>query len=229
MAQSYFLGWSYVASITIVGAPDTGFAATAIGVVGNVGASDFDVYEQNPDLMIIQRMAENFVTLRNLKAKQFKSTKGTYLVNLSSRVSDLEKREAIAWQPRLRNLATQILLHACGNQEFRTTSSDYFAKLAEARDSGLQQVAAGMHMKLAQVATEADNVLTRQNLHVHSSSLEMLEAEVDAVRKCITIELEQSCPQECRFVHAYEVIKGAFPVHFKNDDSCGGQAIASVQ
>lgn len=32
-------------------------------------------------------------------------------------------------QPRLRDLAAQSLLHACGKQQFCTTTGDYFARL----------------------------------------------------------------------------------------------------
>ncbi|KAG2425167.1 hypothetical protein HXX76_013921 [Chlamydomonas incerta] len=128
---------------------------------------------------------------------------------------EVKQREVVAWQPRVCNLAAQILLHACGKQQFRTTISDYFAKLAAANDSGLQQAAAGMGMQLAQLGAEADDVLTRRNVLVHPGSLESLEVEVNAVRSCITTLLEQACRQECRIVRAYEIFKGAFPERFK--------------
>jgi hypothetical protein len=144
------------------------------------------------------------------------------LQTMSARLTAMEQREAAsglreaeAWAPRLRNIIAQVLLHACGKQDFRTaTEAGYFKKLLMAHDSGLQQLATDMGATTSEVADKADEVLTRHNQHIHPGSLVTLEAEVDAVQRCVTPMLRQLCPQECRFLEAYHHIKAAFPKRF---------------
>ncbi len=138
------------------------------------------------------------------------------LIKLSQVRQALEKMrryEVACMEPRVCHTAVQILLHACGKQKGQTISSNVFAQLAEAKDSRLQQVADSMGMELAQLAKEADAVLSR-NKDVHPESLEELEDDVNDLKGCITQSVERAFPQECRIIEVYMVFKGAFPERF---------------
>ncbi|KAG2424698.1 hypothetical protein HXX76_014274 [Chlamydomonas incerta] len=153
------------------------------------------------------------------------------MCELEQCISAMEQREVIAWQPRLRDLAAQILLHACGGRQevvlARPAGCGCFAEMAAAENDDslrLQRVATCLGMELAQLGEAADAVLQmgRSGTHAHTAAggvasrlLVSLEAEVHAVRSCITPALEQACPQECRIVRGYEVIKAAFPARFR--------------
>ncbi|KAG2482766.1 hypothetical protein HYH03_018306 [Edaphochlamys debaryana] len=113
---------------------------------------------------------------------------------LMGQVSSQQRQLAVLAAPRLRNVVAQVLLHACGQQSFRTSFM------------GLTPVA---------MARNADAVLTRCTAGVHPGSLQDLEGEVAAVRSLVTPELQQQCPQECHFLAAYEQqLKAAYPDRF---------------
>ncbi len=118
---------------------------------------------------------------------------------------------------RLRIVAVQILLRACGEREHRTTPSDLFAQLVKANDSGLQRVAASLGMELEQLGQEAEAVLAPQGSREEELPLydmEDLEYSVNLVRLLTRPTLEELYPHEWRIVEAYEVIKQAVPERF---------------
>ncbi len=118
---------------------------------------------------------------------------------------------------RLRRVAVEILLRACGKQEQWTTPSALFAQLVEAQDSGLQQVAASMGMELAQLGQEAEAVLAHQDSHdegVELLDMEDLEYDVYVVQISMSRTLKEMYPRHSRIVEAYEGIKRAVPERF---------------
>jgi hypothetical protein len=134
---------------------------------------------------------------------------------LAARLDAVEQGQAADRVARLRNCVAQMLLHACGEQTFRTSRCDYFGRMSAAQDPQLQQLAQSMGMATtAEVARQADGVITRRNQHIHPGSKEALDSEVSALQGLITPALEQMCPQECRFLRAYGDVKGAFPTRF---------------
>ena len=134
--------------------------------------------------------------------------------SLAQQVADMQQREAYAQQPRVRNTAAQVLLHACGHQSFRQTSADWFTVGLGAAHAGVQALASSMSEPSQDVVQQADAVIMRCNAQMHSSSLEALEEEVEAVQRCITPALEQMCAWECKLLKAYPDIKRAFPGRF---------------
>mmetsp|Transcript_8258 Transcript_8258/g.24931 ORF Transcript_8258/g.24931 Transcript_8258/m.24931 type:complete len:187 (+) Transcript_8258:379-939(+) len=135
------------------------------------------------------------------------------LQSLSREVSMLKEREVTAWTPRIRNAAAQLLLHACGQQSFRQTGSDWFQQLGP-EDKGVEQLAQAMHVPAARLVVQADSVLTRCNAHIHPGSQQALDEEVSAVVGVLTPAMESAMPWECRFLRAYQAVKQAFPQHF---------------
>ncbi len=117
----------------------------------------------------------------------------------------MREREALPWKITVCSIAATILLHAWSGTrarrrrvwEFQMPSSDYFAKLAQAKDSRLRQVAGSMGVDLVQLGKEADAVLARRREIVHLETLEDLEINVHNVRSWIDpyLEvLEEMCP-----------------------------------
>ncbi len=104
---------------------------------------------------------------------------------------------ALPWEPSLRTVAATILLHAWSGSRtrrrragvFRTPSSDYFSKLAQAGDSRLQQVTGSMGVELVELGKEADAVLARRSW-VQLETLEDLEIDVYNMRSWIAPHLE---------------------------------------
>ncbi len=106
----------------------------------------------------------------------------------------MRERAAGPWKLSMCTVAATILLHALSGSRARrrrqTPSSDYFTKLAEAKDSRLQQVAGSMGVELVQLGKEADAVLARWRDYVHLETLEDLEIDVNNVRSWIAPHLE---------------------------------------
>uniref|UniRef100_A0A7S0RXV4 Uncharacterized protein n=1 Tax=Chlamydomonas leiostraca TaxID=1034604 RepID=A0A7S0RXV4_9CHLO len=138
---------------------------------------------------------------------------------LVDRVSSMEVREAEAWAPRLRNTVAQILLHACGEAGFYTTTTDYFSKKLGQADVGVQQLAASMGVSPQQLVGNADAVIMCRSKSIHPSTLADLEDEIAAVQRCITPALQRACTWECRFLMSYNDIKKAFPDRFHAQSS----------
>ncbi|KXZ46386.1 hypothetical protein GPECTOR_44g61 [Gonium pectorale] len=140
------------------------------------------------------------------------------LQSLTERISAVEQRAAVFRAPRLRNVVAEILLHFSGQKSYETTtSSDDFAELASAGHDGLVELARGMGLTgltVADVATAGDDVLARRDQRTSPGSLEALDAEVAEVRGVMTPELERYCPDECRFLAAYEMMKELCPDRF---------------
>ncbi|PNH01631.1 hypothetical protein TSOC_010102 [Tetrabaena socialis] len=134
------------------------------------------------------------------------------LKSMGARLSALELGSAEDRAPRMQNLVAQILLHVCGQQRFRTSTTDYFGNMNVAGDARLAQVAELMNL----TSQQADAVLMRQNAKLHPGSLQCLEDEVAAVRRLVqlTPDLQRLCPHECLFLAAYEQLKAAFPAQF---------------
>lgn len=115
----------------------------------------------------------------------------------------------------MRGAAVQILMRLCGKQEHRTTPSEVFAQLIEAKDSGVQQVAASLGLELAQLGEAAEAILAHHDgSQVPLQDMEDLDSDVDALQLWVTPALRQSYPHECRFMQQYKVIKQAVPERF---------------
>lgn len=126
-----------------------------------------------------------------------------------------QAREAIAWTPRLRNLAAQILLYVCEKQALGVrTEASYFQRLGLASEK-VRGLADAMVTTPELIVRQADGVLTRRNQEVHPVSLEALDAEVASVQSVITPDMEKACRWECMVVKSYAAIKEAFPSQFK--------------
>lgn len=117
------------------------------------------------------------------------------------------------WAPRVRNLAAQLLLLACGRETLRTTETDYFRQLGVQHES-VCALATDMAVAPAQVVTHADGVIACHNAQIHFGDLAQLEQEVQEVQRNITPQLEACCRWECKFINAYSCIKERFPTRF---------------
>ncbi len=106
-----------------------------------------------------------------------------------------------------------MLLVASGAQQLEP-SCNFYKQMLTAQGSRTQQVAQGVGMAGAAFAQQADSVVRLCMQQIKSSSLAALETEVQALRGLITPALEQLCPEECRFLQAYEDIKASFPQRF---------------
>lgn len=123
-------------------------------------------------------------------------------------------REAEMVAQRLRNAVGQVLLHACGQQDFRGASTGTYFQVLGVTHPGVQRLAQLMQATAAEVARQADAAITRRNSAIHPSSQQALDEEVAAVQRCITPALQQLCRWECRFIQGYANIKAAFPGRF---------------
>ncbi len=117
------------------------------------------------------------------------------------------------WKPRVCHTAVQILLHIRDKDDVQTTPSNYFAQLAEAKDSRLQRVAGSLGMELAQLGKDADAVLAR-NKGAYLESFKFLKCNIYLLRGSITTAMKRACPEECRIVEAFEAFQLAFPERF---------------
>lgn len=113
---------------------------------------------------------------------------------------------------RLRRVAVEILLRACGKPEHWTTPSALFAELVEAHDSGLEWVAASLGKELAQLRQDAEAVLAHQDSHDEGAELldmEDLEYDVCTVQTSMSPTMKEMYPHHCYFVQAYKMITQA--------------------
>lgn len=138
-------------------------------------------------------------------------------VNKSALAAVLEQL-ADLWAPRVRALAAQLLLLACERETLRTAAA---AATNCFQQMGVDHIdvcalAADMAVEPAQVVSQADAVISRQNAgwHVPFVSLAELEQEVEVVQRSITPQLQDRCRWECIFIKAYPDIKRAFPTRF---------------
>lgn len=144
----------------------------------------------------------------------------TFMAQLSllhDRMSRLEEREALAWEPRVRSLAAQLLLLACNQQQSCKSDCDRFRKMG-VDNAAVLHLAQAMGVTAQQAVTNADAVMSHQ---FAPYNLADLEQEVAKVRSVLFPELQQLCPWECRLIQAYEDIKHAFPFSFKG--TAGGE------
>ena len=130
-------------------------------------------------------------------------------------LEQLKAREVDAWTPRLRNVATQILLHACGQQNFRhkPSTSSFFRDLGE-EHAGVRELATSMLVAPRQLVAQADAVISRRNRQVHPGFVADLDEEVEMVQRSITPALMQACNWECKIVMAYADVKRVFADRF---------------
>ncbi|EFJ40047.1 hypothetical protein VOLCADRAFT_100187 [Volvox carteri f. nagariensis] len=138
----------------------------------------------------------------------------TQLDNLQQNMAAMREDQTRDRAHRLRNVVVQLLLYTCGAQSFRETSSTWYQNMLADRVSQLPQLAQKLGLTAAELAEQANTVITRQNGLTHPASLAALEQEIEEVRGLITIELEGICPQECRLVRSYEIFKCFFPERF---------------
>lgn len=130
---------------------------------------------------------------------------------LLGRVQAMEVREAKRLAPRLHNIVAQILLHACGRQQFSTSTCNWWSTQLGVSHEGVQQVASSMGTSAGQVVAQADHLLTRRNKYTHPVSLQELDEEVADLQSCITPDLERLCRWECKFLLASRTAAGGHP------------------
>ncbi len=124
----------------------------------------------------------------------------------------LEEEVVAVWKPHVCHTAVQILLHIRDKDEVQTTPSNFFAQLAETKDSRLQRVADALGIELAQLGKIADAVLARHD-GAYLESLELLKSHLHLLRGTASA-MEEVCPEECLIVEASKVFQLAFPEHF---------------
>lgn len=133
------------------------------------------------------------------------------------RAEALEEQLVAVWKPYVCHTAVQLLLHIRDKDEVQTTPSNFFAQLAEKKDSRLQQVADALRIELAQLGRIADAVLARRE-GAYLESLVLLNSHLHLLRG-ITTAMEEVCPEKCLIVKASKVFQLAFPEHFTEADN----------
>ena len=134
--------------------------------------------------------------------------------SVSERQQQSEQREAIRDKRQVSNLATQVLMYACGQQSFRDPSvCSYFSSLGTGHP-GVASLAQSLTTPPAVLVDQLDRVVTRRNGMLHPVDLATLNDEVDDMVQLITPSLQRLCKWECIIVQNYAAIKAAFPGNF---------------
>lgn len=107
--------------------------------------------------------------------------------------------------------AAQILLLACGVEDFHQTTTQNFLVLG-VKHPRIKAVTGLLGLQPRVFVTQADALMTRRNsIHMHCSSCEALNKEVAEVAGLIDSDPRQELPWECQVVTNYVTIKGSIP------------------
>ncbi len=139
------------------------------------------------------------------------------VAKLEKIVTDLQADAVLFGEPYVKNVATQALLFAAGQQPRSPPPPRYFTIMKASRDKQLTSFVQQLdHPGITDgvFATMADDILCDCNNTVHFSSVQELDAEVV---KCNSLlgrhkELERSCRKEYIILKNYSLLKREFGI-----------------
>ena len=143
------------------------------------------------------------------------------LTDLEEKVTDLQADAvvfgAVFGEPFLKDIATQALLFAAGQQPKSPIPATLFANMKAAHDMRLTSFVQELDqsgMTDDVFASMADSIITGRNHTVHFDSVQALDAEVS---QCISLfarhrELERSCNKEYIILSNYSLLKRKFGI-----------------
>jgi hypothetical protein len=133
------------------------------------------------------------------------------MASMLQRLQQLEGKVSIVSKPRVANLAAQILLLACGVEDFHETTTHHFSALG-VQHPRVKAVSGFLGVQPRVFVTQANALVTRRNnIHIHFASREALDKEVAEVVGLINSDLRQELQWECKIVENYGTIKGSIP------------------
>ena len=139
------------------------------------------------------------------------------MTRLEEKVTDLQADAIVFGEPFVKNVATQALLFAAGQQPRSPPPPRYFTSMKAARDMRLTSFVQELDQPGITddvFASMADGIMTGRNNIVHFDSVQALDAEVF---KCISLfarhkELERSCTREYIILNNYSLLKRKFGI-----------------
>jgi hypothetical protein len=137
------------------------------------------------------------------------------VTTLEERLSSVEGQQVKLQAFVIRNNAVQILLHAAGEQHFRTTSCSYFSVMGPIHSDVIATTRA-LGISPDDLVSNADKVIDRRNSETHPGSLEILDKAVREIAEDIRPAHRRLCYWECFIVENYEIIKRAIPARFQD-------------
>lgn len=108
------------------------------------------------------------------------------MASMLQRLQQLEGKVSVVSKPRVANLAAQILLLACGVENFHETTTHHFSVLG-VQHPRIKAVSGCVDVQPSVFVTQANAVVRRRNnIHIHFTSREALDKEVAEVVKLIS-------------------------------------------
>jgi hypothetical protein len=135
--------------------------------------------------------------------------------SLYSHFAALDKRVVALSTSKVRNVAAQVLVIACGGGALLpSTSSTWYEEMAANEPAALQVLAGQMEVTVGVLVKQADNIISRRNKAIHHSSLVDLDMEVDECLTLGTPGVRAAMHWEFRVLDQYDFIKVSFPSRF---------------
>ncbi len=137
------------------------------------------------------------------------------MTRLEEKVTDLQADAIVFGEPVVKNVATQALLFAAGQQPRSPAPPRHFTSMKAAHDTtSFVQELDQPEVTYDVFASMADGIITGRNNSVHFDSVQALDAEVS---RCISLfarhkELEQSCKREYIILNNYSLLKRKFGI-----------------
>lgn len=131
------------------------------------------------------------------------------MTSMLQRLQQLEGKVSTVSKPCVANLAAQILLLACGVEEFHETETHHFSALG-VQHPHIKAVSGCLGVEPRVFVTQADALVRRRNNnHIHFTSHEALDKEVAEAVGLIDANHRQELKWECNVVEHYGTIKGS--------------------
>ncbi len=133
------------------------------------------------------------------------------MASMLQRLQQVEGKVSIVSKPRVANLAAQILLLACGVEDFHETATHHFSALG-VQHPRVKAVSGFLGVQPRVFVTQANALVRRRNnIHIHFTSREALDKDVAEVAGLVDADLRQELQWECKVVESYGTIKGSIP------------------
>ena len=133
------------------------------------------------------------------------------MASMLQRLQQVEGKVSIVSKPRVANLAAQILLLACGVEDFHERTTHHFSALG-VQHPRVKAVSGFLGVQPRVFVTQANALVTRRNnIHIHFASSEALDKEVAEVVGLIDSDLRQELQWDCKVLENYGTIKGSIP------------------
>ena len=173
----------------------------------------FSTQRTNFLLKIVENWEDRCVGLEPLTiVVEAQQTLQEQIASMLQRVQKLEaKVSQVISKPRVANLAAQILLLACGVEDFHETTTHHFSALG-VQHPKVKAVSGFLGVQPRVFVTQANALVSRRNnIDIHFPSSEAFDKEVAEVARLIDADLRQESKWECNVVESYGTIKGSIP------------------